>query len=122
MPTSALLFTESHSVSASIYPLPGKDKSTIRHLFSAPDLDAITRNAEEILEFHEGLVRELRAVVSPFGFSMSLEGQPNRDVGAQPHANGLAGSYDDMRAAVNAVSAIFTEHVSSSDRCASLVP
>ncbi|KAG1815563.1 uncharacterized protein BJ212DRAFT_1357253 [Suillus subaureus] len=51
-----------------------KEKSLMRHVFSPVDLDLITRNMEEILKFHEQLVCELRALVSPLGFSMVLDG------------------------------------------------
>ncbi|KAG2156208.1 hypothetical protein DEU56DRAFT_723514 [Suillus clintonianus] len=56
-----------------------KEKSLIRHVFSPADIDLITRNAEEILKFHEHLVCELRALVSPLGFPMILDGA-SRDV------------------------------------------
>jgi hypothetical protein len=100
--TSAPSSTESYGASApSAYPGREKDKYAIRHLFSPSDLDTITRNAEEILEFHERLVRELRAVVSPFGFPMSLGGKPDVNH-AQSHA---------VQRAINAVSAVFIDHV-----------
>lgn len=51
-----------------------KEKSLMRHVFSPADLDLITRNMEEILKFHEQLVCELRALVSPLGFPMILDG------------------------------------------------
>ncbi|KIJ70111.1 hypothetical protein HYDPIDRAFT_104782 [Hydnomerulius pinastri MD-312] len=110
--------SESYCGSTSMYPLPGKekDKSAIRHLFSASDLDAITRNAEEILEFHEILVRELKAVVSPFGFSMILEGKPTWGDVAPHHNGGGVGPPESVRRAINAVSAIFIDHASRFDR------
>jgi hypothetical protein len=81
----------------------------MRHLFSASDLDAITRNAEEILEFHESLVHQLCQVISPFGISMN-----SRDIlaenGDQSHRN----SHIDVHRAINAVSAVFVDHVRSS--------
>ncbi|KAG2154943.1 uncharacterized protein EDB93DRAFT_1051011, partial [Suillus bovinus] len=51
-----------------------KEKSPMRHIFSPTDLGLITRNMEEILKFHEQLVCELRALVSPLGFPMILDG------------------------------------------------
>lgn len=51
-----------------------REKSLMRHVFSPADLDLITRNMEEILKFHEQLVCELRALVSPLGFPMILDG------------------------------------------------
>ncbi|KIL00040.1 hypothetical protein PAXRUDRAFT_8466 [Paxillus rubicundulus Ve08.2h10] len=105
--TSAPSPTESHGPCAiSVYPGRDRDKYAIRHLFSASDLDTITRNAEEILEFHERLVRELRTVVSPFGFSMSLGGKPDVNH-AQSHA---------VQRAINAVSAVLIDHASGFDQ------
>ncbi|KAG2369598.1 hypothetical protein BDR07DRAFT_1476712 [Suillus spraguei] len=51
-----------------------KEKYLMRHVFSPADLGLITRNMEEILKFHEQLVSELRALVSPLGFPMILDG------------------------------------------------
>lgn len=51
-----------------------KEKSLMRHVFSPADLDLIARNMEEILKFHEQLVCEIRALVSPLGFPMILDG------------------------------------------------
>ncbi|KAF9247353.1 hypothetical protein BU15DRAFT_84864 [Melanogaster broomeanus] len=113
-PMSAPSPTESYGASAALmHPLPGrdKDKYVIRHLFSAPDLDTITRKAEELLEFHETLVCELRAVVSPFGFSMSPGGKPDEN-----HAQSHGGSPCDVQRAINAVSAAFIHHASSFDQ------
>ena len=81
------------------------DKCTTRHLFSASDLDTITRNAEVILDFHEKLVHRLRQVVSPFGISMTLDG-------ILPQ-NGDHSSPIDVRRALNAVSTVFVHHVRS---------
>lgn len=46
----------------------------MRRVFSPADLGLITRNMEDILKFHEQLVCELRALVSPLGFPMILDG------------------------------------------------
>ncbi|KAG1833421.1 hypothetical protein EV424DRAFT_1365283 [Suillus variegatus] len=51
-----------------------KEKSPMRRVFSPADLGLITRNMEDILKFHEQLVCELRALVSPLGFPMILDG------------------------------------------------
>ncbi|KAF9226616.1 hypothetical protein BS17DRAFT_775898 [Gyrodon lividus] len=105
-PTSAPSPTESSGPNPTSMLGRDKDKYAIRHLFSASDLDAITRTAEEILEFHEKLVRELRTVVSPFGFSMTLGGKPDENHG-QSHA---------VQCAINAVSAVFIDRASSFDQ------
>ncbi|KAF8138471.1 hypothetical protein EV363DRAFT_1314013 [Boletus edulis] len=83
------------------------EKCTTRHLFSASDLDAITRNAEDILEFHEKLVQRLRQLVSPFGISMT----PAQNNG-HSHHNLLI----DVHHVINAVSTVFIDHASSFDQ------
>ncbi|OAX44505.1 hypothetical protein K503DRAFT_729141 [Rhizopogon vinicolor AM-OR11-026] len=51
-----------------------KDKSLMRQIFSTADIELITRNAEDILNLHEQLVYELKALVSPLGFPMIIDG------------------------------------------------
>lgn len=84
------------------------EKCTTRHLFSASDLDVITRNAEEILGFHERLVRQLRHVVSPFGISISPP-----DILTESSAQSHSSSPKDLHRAINAVSTVFVDHVRS---------
>ncbi|KAH7887609.1 hypothetical protein F5I97DRAFT_859415 [Phlebopus sp. FC_14] len=114
----APLWTEIYgSAPPTAYALPVKEreKSSVRHLFSTEDLDAITRNAEDILNFHEKLVDELRTAVSPFGISMSSEGISDEGNAAQQRSPEDAVSSDDVRRAVNAVSIIFINHASCFD-------
>ncbi|KAF8557013.1 Dbl homology domain-containing protein [Imleria badia] len=94
------------------HPIPPRvEKCTTRHLFSASDLDAITRNAEDILEFHERLVHRLRQVVSPFGISMTPRESLSEN-SDQSHRN----SPIDVNRAISAVSSVFIDHASSFDQ------
>ncbi|KAI6047453.1 hypothetical protein EDC04DRAFT_2623368 [Pisolithus marmoratus] len=91
-------------------PLPlskDKDKNSPRHLFSPSDLDIVTRNADQILELHENLVRRLRTAVSQFGFPMKWDNEDALDQSAHPA---------DLQRAIDAVSNIFIEQASSFDR------
>ncbi|KAF8450526.1 hypothetical protein L210DRAFT_2394516 [Boletus edulis BED1] len=87
------------------------EKCTTRHLFSASDLDAITRNAEDILEFHEKLVQRLRQLVSPFGISMTP-----REIPAQNNGHSHHNLLIDVHHVINAVSTVFIDHASSFDQ------
>ena len=78
-------------------------KHLSRHLFFASDVDAIARNADQILELHEHLVQQLRAAVSQYGFSMQL------DVNDTPRPS-------NVQRAIDAVSAIFVDHVNPLSR------
>ena len=100
--------SESHPSGPALpHPTPARvEKCAMRHLFSASDLDAITRNAEEILEIHESLVHQLRQVVSPFGISMSP-----REILSENGIQSLLGSSIDVHRAINAVSTVFVDHV-----------
>ncbi|KAI6163072.1 hypothetical protein EDD17DRAFT_1756592 [Pisolithus thermaeus] len=94
-------------------PLPApkdKDKSAPRHLFSPSDLDIVTRNADQILELHERLVRRLRAAVAQFGFPMRWD--DDNDAATLDRSTRPA----DLQRAIDAVSAVFIEHASSFDR------
>lgn len=50
-----------------------KDKSLPRFLFTNLEIDMLTRNAEDVLQFHEHLVEEMRTVMTPLGFDMEFE-------------------------------------------------
>ncbi|RDB22756.1 hypothetical protein Hypma_010025 [Hypsizygus marmoreus] len=45
-------------------------KSAPRYLFTNQEVEALTRNAEEVLQLHEHFVRELRIEMAPLGFEM----------------------------------------------------
>ncbi len=51
-----------------------KDKSGTRYLFTNTEIDQLTRNAEEVLQFHEHMVEEMRCVLTPLGFTMDFVG------------------------------------------------
>ncbi|KAF9055501.1 Dbl homology domain-containing protein [Hymenopellis radicata] len=51
-----------------------KDKSSIRYLFTNAEIDQLTRNAEEVLQFHEHVVEEMSCVLTPLGFPMDFVG------------------------------------------------
>ncbi|EIW82336.1 hypothetical protein CONPUDRAFT_164954 [Coniophora puteana RWD-64-598 SS2] len=48
-----------------------------RHIFSASDVDVVTRNAEDLLKFHEHFVGELKTALSPLGLGHALSAQVN---------------------------------------------
>lgn len=81
------------------------DKSSMRQIISAADIDLITRNAEDILKFQEQLVHELRELVTPLGFPMILDGA---DTGMQ---NQRMNSLETLDSALDAVSMKFIERV-----------
>ncbi|KAG1759832.1 hypothetical protein EDD22DRAFT_782023 [Suillus occidentalis] len=82
-----------------------KEKSSMRHVFSPADLDLITRNMEEILKFHEQLVCELRALVSPLGFPMILDGARSVAIKQKEYARNL----ETLHLALDAVATKFIE-------------
>lgn len=51
----------------------------MRHIFTNSEVDALTRNAEEVLQFHENFVEELRTAMAPFGFRMELSSERSVD-------------------------------------------
>ncbi|KAG1783166.1 hypothetical protein EV702DRAFT_959925 [Suillus placidus] len=83
-----------------------KEKSMMRPVFSPADLDLITRNMEEILKFHEQLVRELRALVSPLGFPMILDGASR---GVTIMQKEYTRNLETLRSALDAVATKFIE-------------
>jgi hypothetical protein len=80
----------------------------MRHVFSPADLDLITRNMEEILKFHEQLVCELRALVSPLGFPMILDGASG---GVAIMQKECARNLETLHSALDAVATKFIERV-----------
>lgn len=51
----------------------------MRHIFKDSEVDVLTRNAEEVLQFHENFVEELRTAMTPFGFRMDLSSERPSD-------------------------------------------
>ncbi|KAL4076123.1 hypothetical protein V8B97DRAFT_1863669 [Scleroderma yunnanense] len=109
-PASTSQSTDGHGPSPvmvhSVPPTKEKDKNVPSYLFSPADLDTVTRNVDQILEFHENLVHELRTAVSQFGFSMQLNGGHMLDPWNRS---------GNLQRAIDAVSTIFLEHASSFD-------
>ncbi|KAJ6490421.1 hypothetical protein C8R47DRAFT_1124570 [Mycena vitilis] len=56
-----------------------KSKPSSRHLFTASEIDLLTRNAEEVLQLHEDFVDQLRAAVLPLGFRVESPGSGDFD-------------------------------------------
>lgn len=50
---------------------PAKEKNATRYMFSDEEIELVTRNIEEILQFHEIFVDDLRRALKPLGFSMA---------------------------------------------------
>ncbi|KAJ7590870.1 hypothetical protein C8J56DRAFT_934097 [Mycena floridula] len=55
-----------------IHPKP-KEKAAARLLFSASEIDLLTRNTNEILDSHEHFVEELGIALEPLGFSVDIQ-------------------------------------------------
>ncbi|KIK67961.1 hypothetical protein GYMLUDRAFT_238141 [Collybiopsis luxurians FD-317 M1] len=62
-------------------------KESTRHIFKNSEVDALTRNAEEVLQFHEHFVEELRTALAPFGFRMELSSCSLADPHEEPLRN-----------------------------------
>lgn len=82
-------------------------------MFSDQEIELVTRNIEEILQFHEAFVDDLRAALTPLGFCMVPEDgwemtnplhvrQKKKEIG-QPEQN--------LEAAIAIVSKKFTTQV-----------
>ncbi|KAG6336527.1 hypothetical protein ID866_2549 [Astraeus odoratus] len=105
---SASQSTDGHAPNLfTLPPTKEKDRNTSRHLFTPADLEIITRNADEILEFHEKFVHELHTAVSKCGFSMRFGGEGT--LGRPTHPT-------DLERAIDAVSTVFIRHAPSFDR------
>ncbi|THV08383.1 Dbl homology domain-containing protein [Dendrothele bispora CBS 962.96] len=49
-----------------------REKNVVRHLLTDSEVDTLTRNAEEMLQFHEQFVEELKLAMTPLGFPVEL--------------------------------------------------
>jgi hypothetical protein len=80
-------------------------------MFSDDEIDLVTRNIEEILDFHEVFVDELRIALVPLGFSMVSD---RSEVGDALHTRqkGNGPPEPPLEAAIAAVSNMFTRQVS----------
>ncbi|KAF8812238.1 Dbl homology domain-containing protein [Phlegmacium glaucopus] len=72
--SSSTTLPEAQNTSSST-PVSAKESSKIqsRYLFTDSEIEALTRNAEEILQLHEHFVRELRAILEPLSFAMDQD-------------------------------------------------
>ncbi|KII94879.1 hypothetical protein PLICRDRAFT_47885 [Plicaturopsis crispa FD-325 SS-3] len=78
--TTYTIDSPNHTPTAS----PTKEKHAPRHLFSAREIDLVTRNVEDILTFHEHFVDELREAVAPLGFSTVFDSAVTGDIAPDP--------------------------------------
>jgi RhoGEF domain len=100
--SSSITLPEAQNASFST-PVSAKEssKTQSRYLFTDSEIEALTRNAEEILQLHEHFVRELRAILEPLGFTMDQDYQDD----SHQHI-------DNLDAAIRVVSTKFATEVS----------
>lgn len=75
-PNSSLTISEGQNSTLST---PAKDKNTTRYMFTDQEIELVTRNIEDILQFHEAFVAELQRALSPLGFCMVPDGWEAND-------------------------------------------
>ena len=99
--SSSITLPEAQNASFST-PISAKESSKTqpRYLFTDSEIDALTRNAEEILQLHEHFVRELRVILEPLGFTMDQDQDDSHQ------------HIDNLDAAIRAVSTKFATEVS----------
>ena len=119
VPPSPLIFCENMSPIVTAPPVlvpvsKEKDKTSMRQIFSSSEIDLITRNAEDILKFHEQLVYELQTLVSSLGFPMVPDGSGSIVTDTQRHD---AHSLEMLGSALDAVALKFIERVGVPRRC-----
>ena len=86
-----------------------KDKQAKRALFSDTDLQTIRRNAEQLLELHEGFVKLLRERLEPLGFASAfVEGPAGKERECEPVSPIGSKQVDE---AVNAAAEVFSQQV-----------
>lgn len=56
-------------------------KAQPRYLFTNGDIELLARNAEQVLQFHENFVEEIRAALTPLGFSVESTEKLDTDLG-----------------------------------------
>lgn len=97
--SSSITLPEAQNASFSTPAAKESSKTQSRYLFTDSEIEALTRNAEEILQLHEHFVRELRAILEPLGFTM------DQDQDDSHH------HIDNLDAAIRAVSTKFATEV-----------
>ncbi|GAV98984.1 Dbl homology domain-containing protein [Lentinula edodes] len=60
-------------------PSKEREKSPSRRIFKNPEIDVLTRNADEVLQFHEHFVEELRTAMAPLGIHMESSSEHSSD-------------------------------------------
>ncbi|KAF9076821.1 hypothetical protein BDP27DRAFT_1442203 [Rhodocollybia butyracea] len=83
-----------------------REKSPARHIFKNLEIDMLTRNAEEVLQFHENFVEELRQQMAPFGLRMELPSERSSDEEI------MEGSVENIDASIALVSTKFATEAS----------
>lgn len=74
-----------------------------RYLFTATEIECLSRNAEEILQLHQHFVRELSEILEPLGFLL--------EQGVVELKQNGPGDLSSLNAAIRAVSAKFATEV-----------
>ncbi|KAG7096773.1 hypothetical protein E1B28_004183 [Marasmius oreades] len=82
-----------------------KEKSPTRHLFTDTEVEILTRNAEDVLEFHERFVEELQLSMSSLGIPMDLAG--NDKISQGSGSAGCRPGIDNMDAGIAIISTKF---------------
>lgn len=77
------------------------NKAQSRCLFTNSDIELLTRNAEEVLQFHEIFVEEIRAALVPLGFPVEEVDKLDKRLGVRD------GRIDNLEACISFVSAKF---------------
>jgi hypothetical protein len=82
-------------------------------MFSDQEIELVTRNIEEILQFHEVFVDELRAALTPLGFCMVPEDgwEMTNSLHASQEKKGISQPEQNLEAAIAIVSKKFTTQV-----------
>ncbi|KAF5390652.1 hypothetical protein D9757_002644 [Collybiopsis confluens] len=73
--------------SSSVHLSHSTPKEPVRPIFKNSEIDALTRNAEEVLEFHSHFVQELRTALGPFGFRVEAPSRSSDDPHDNPSTN-----------------------------------
>ncbi|KAK0242610.1 hypothetical protein EDD85DRAFT_925870 [Armillaria nabsnona] len=81
-------------------------KAQPRYLFTNSDIELLARNAEEVLQFHENFVEEIRAALTPLGFPVESTEKLGTDLGIGN------GGIDNLEACISFVSTKFATEAS----------
>ncbi|KAK0490862.1 hypothetical protein IW261DRAFT_1556027 [Armillaria novae-zelandiae] len=81
-------------------------KAQPRYLFTNGDIELLARNAEQVLQFHENFVEEIRAALTPLGFPVESTEKLGTGLGIGN------GGLDDLEACISFVSTKFATEAS----------